>query len=96
MLEWTGLQYEEIASDLGKTSPFISLALPAGVHGGSFGDSHYVLRIFGLAPSNSVAANYAGVLSVVAVPEPSKWVMLLAGFGIFGVIALRRTNQFTA
>lgn len=49
---------------------------------------------FGLyegAPASFGNVSFAGSLQAPGVPEPSSWAMLLAGFGLVGAIARRRT-----
>ncbi len=37
-----------------------------------------------------------GVMSVTAVPEPAGWMMLVAGFGLVGIVARRRATAVAA
>lgn len=49
----------------------------------------------GAYPSESGLVNGSGVFSPAAVPEPSAWVMLVAGFGAIGFAARRRKTAVT-
>jgi len=48
--------------------------------------------ITGIATLSPYDGGY-GAMSVVAVPEPESWAMLLAGLGMVGAIARRRLNR---
>ena len=43
--------------------------------------------------TGTTASSYAGSLTVTAVPEPETYAMFLAGLGIMGAIARRRSNK---
>jgi PEP-CTERM motif len=47
---------------------------------------------FGITGGNSGVNGYVSI-SFVAVPEPSTWVMMLAGFGALGGMLLRRGRK---
>lgn len=53
---------------------------------------NYILRVSGNVSGTS-GGSYTGILNIVAVPEASEWVMLLAGFGLIGFIANRRKHH---
>ena len=72
---------------------------PGGAPGSRFGDGRggysYVigtaLNSFGITGGNISGAN--GYVSIEAVPEPSTWAMMLAGFSALGGILLRRGRK---
>lgn len=51
-------------------------------------DAYYFL-VSGILLTNA-ASSYSGAISVVAVPEPATYGMLLAGVGVLGLLARRR------
>ena len=55
-------------------------------------------RILTLTGSRSASANssYTGSLTVTAVPEPESYALMLAGLGLIGTIALRRSKASQA
>ncbi len=59
------------------------------------GSSSYTLHIIGSADPSGSSYNVA-LNSVVAVPEPETFAMLLAGLGLIGMVARRRNKVSTA
>lgn len=57
-------------------------------------DAYYFL-VSGTLLTNA-ASSYSGAVSVVAVPEPATYGMLLAGVGMVGLLARRRKNGIVA
>lgn len=59
------------------------------------GSSSYSLHILGSADPSGASYNVA-LNSIVAVPEPETFAMLLAGLGLIGMVARRRNKVSTA
>ena len=79
MLAWDGTSYATLVSDSGSSlAPTVQASLPAGV-GGAPGHGFYALEVLGKTPIGAVITQYSGQLQVVAVPEPSTYVVVLGG-----------------
>jgi hypothetical protein len=48
------------------------------------------------APGSTADGSFTGTLTAPGVPEPATWGMLIAGFGLVGVLARRRNEAATA
>ena len=56
------------------------------------GDTHYTLHFTGSSPVAAGQSFTVGLTSVAAVPEPETYAMLLAGLGVIGAVARRRSR----
>jgi hypothetical protein len=65
---------------------FITLSAP------SLAAGSYTLEVRGKVAGTS-GGSYAGVMNLAPVPEASNVALMLAGFGVFGVVAARRRGQ---
>jgi PEP-CTERM motif len=61
---------------------------------GPVGAGSYYLNVTGIA-NGSLGGLYNGAISIAPVPEPETYVMLLAGIGVMGFIAVRRNKAQT-
>ncbi len=57
-------------------------------HSDTLGAGHYHFELSGTANG---AGTYVTALSAAPVPEPGEWVMILAGLGLVGMMARRRS-----
>jgi len=82
------------------TGAFILGSLPSGVTSGSFivnGDGRAIKGLTLTTTQNSFEVdNLATSGALGAVPEPASWAMMLAGLGLVGVAARRRSATATA
>ena len=51
---------------------------------------------FGIAPRPVIKPACASLSSIAGVPEPASWALMVAGFGVIGAAARRRTMTFAA
>jgi|GEM_PF-5657583 len=51
---------------------------------------------FGIAPRPVIKPACASLSSIAGVPEPASWALMVAGFGVIGAAARRRTRTFAA
>lgn len=65
------------------------LALPLGTF---FAQGHYTLAVGGTA-TGLLGGTYAIAAATVPVPEPKTWAMLLAGIGLIGLAAWKRSKN---
>jgi hypothetical protein len=71
----------------GHSTSGLSFSLP-GSPGGD-----YSLNIGGTTSSTAIGGGgYSYTLSISPVPEPGEWAMLLAGLGVIGMVARRRSR----
>lgn len=75
-----------------RSRPFVSYALQFI----SSGSGSLLLTFGGAGPNDSAGPILDNILVDSAVPEPSSWLMLLAGFGMVGVAARRRRVSVAA
>lgn len=77
----------KIATGLvGGTTSFLSF------NGGAT-PGNYQLEVAGFKMAPRLSGSYAGNISIAPVPEPEIYAMLLAGLGLIGFSARRRTNN---
>jgi hypothetical protein len=75
-----------------RNRPFVSYALSfVPTSAGSL-----LLTFGGAGPNDSAGPIIDNILVDSAVPEPSTWLMLIAGFGMVGVAARRRRSSVAA
>lgn len=55
----------------------------------------YVFTFTGTRPGASAVASQLKLLALPAVPEPSTWALLVAGFGLVGAVLRRRRDRHT-
>jgi len=70
----------------GGSGGFITLSSP------SLAAGTYTLEVRGNV-AGAAGGSYAGVMNLAPVPEASNVALMLAGFGVFGVVAVRRRGQ---
>ena len=56
------------------------------------GTGSYTLEVRGKVTGTN-GGSYAGVMNLAPVPEASNVALMLAGFGVFGIVAARRRGQ---
>lgn len=56
-------------------------------------NSQFTLKLWGGVTGNPAVANYNGTVTIVPVPEPETYGMLLGGLALVGVVARRKAKK---